>query len=174
MTAQRHHPPLKRHESLQPFSRDHFIGLKAANRLVDAAAGDPVARAAAISYFYDCWNAEIAEHFTQEEQLLIGLMLPPEIVQLRHEHHEIRTLAKAGGLKSASRPPSGPWCKELGQKLHDHIRWEERVLFGAIQNRATAGQLAALAESTAVIEKRRPGLRIRRGKQSPGGRSPNV
>ncbi|NNM86225.1 MAG: hemerythrin domain-containing protein [Phycisphaerales bacterium] len=169
MKAQ-YHPPLKRHESLQPFSRDHFIGLKAANRLVDAAADAPEARAAAAKYFYDCWNAEMAEHFTQEEQLLIALMLPPEIAQLRHEHHEIRTLAKTGGSESAGQPPSGPWCKALGQKLHDHIRWEERVLFGAIQRRATPEQLTTLAEATAEIEKHRPGLRIRRGRKSPGGR----
>ena len=167
MKAQ-HHPPLKRHESLQPFSRDHFIGLKAANRLVDAAAGAPEDRAATAKYFYDCWNAEIAEHFTQEEQLLIALMLPPEIAQLRREHDEIRSLAATGEL--AGRPPSGPWCKTLGQKLCDHMRWEERVLFGAIQGRATPAQLATLAEATVEIEKHRPGLRIRRGKKSPGGR----
>jgi hypothetical protein len=57
------HPPLLRHASLQPFSRDHFMGLKAANGLLQAA--DNAAIIAATTYFHQCWDAEIAAHFRE-------------------------------------------------------------------------------------------------------------
>ena len=155
------HPPLQRDESLQPFSRDHFMGLKAANELTKAAAAGDAARISAAAYFRRCWDAEIADHFREEEQLLIPLMVEPEIKQMLHEHGSIRNLVAAGLRRSADEPPPESWCAALGQELRDHIRWEERVLFGAIQDRATPGQLDAVGKATAEIEKRRPGLRIR-------------
>lgn len=155
------HPPLKRDESLQPFSRDHFMGLKAANGLIQTADSDPADRSAAAAYFHQCWDAEIADHFRQEEQLLIPLMLEPEILQMRTEHDSIRNLVATDQRRKSMDPPSAEWCTQLGRELHDHIRWEERVLFGAIQGRAAPAQLAALGMATAEIEKRRPGLRIR-------------
>ncbi len=77
------------------------------------------------------------------------------------EHGSIRNLVVTGRRRSADEPPPESWCATLGRELRDHIRWEERVLFGAIQNRATPLQLDQLAMATAEIEKRRPGLRIR-------------
>ena len=127
------HPPLKRHESLQPFSRDHFMGLKAANQLIKAADAGNAARIAAAAYFRQCWGAEIADHFREEEQLLIPLMLDSEIQQMRREHDSIRHLVATDQRRNAPKlPPSSQWCATLGRELHDHIRWEERVLFGAI------------------------------------------
>lgn len=157
---QPYHPPLKRDLSLQPFSRDHFMGLKAANGLIQTADAHHAARSAAVAYFHRCWDAEIADHFREEEQLLIPLMLDPEIAQMRAEHDSIRNLV-AEGRRTGTQTPAPQWCARLGRELYDHIRWEERVLFGAIQNRATPLQLDQLAMATAEIEKRRPGLRIR-------------
>lgn len=158
---QPYHPPLKRDLSLQPFSRDHFMGLKAANGLIQTADADHAARIAAAAYFHQCWDAEIADHFREEEQLLIPLMLESEILQMRREHDSIRNLVAEGRKPGAQTPPPAQWCATLGHELYDHIRWEERVLFGAIQDRATPLQLDQLAMATAEIEKRRPGLRIR-------------
>lgn len=155
------HPPLQRDESLQPFSRDHFMGLKAANELTKAAGGDDAGRISAAAYFRQCWDAEIADHFREEEQLLIPLMLEREIKQMLREHGSIRDLVATDLRRIADQPPAASWCAALGRELRDHIRWEERVLFGAIQDRATPGQLDAVGKATAEIEKRRPGLRIR-------------
>jgi iron-sulfur cluster repair protein YtfE (RIC family) len=159
------HPPLQRHHSLQPFSRDHFVGLRAANRLRLAAQAGDSARLAAATYLYECWDAEICDHFQQEENLLIPLMLPEETQRLRREHDTIRDLVATGRSRRSDAPPAVQWCAELGRHLHDHIRWEERVLFGSIQQRATPVQLAAVGRATAEIEKRRPGLRIRGPRQ---------
>ncbi len=155
------HPPLKRHESLQPFSRDHFVGLRVANRLIHVADDQPAATMEVIAYFIECWNAEIAAHFNEEEELLTSLMTPAEIAQMQREHTAIRQLAAQAKLWTATSPPPPSWCRDAGRTLHDHIRWEERTLFGAIQNRATPEELLAVAKATAEIEKSRPGLRKR-------------
>ena len=111
------HPPLKRDESLQPFSRDHFMGLKAANGLIQTADSDPADRSAAAAYFHQCWDAEIADHFRQEEQLLIPLMLEPEILQMRTEHDSIRNLVATDQRRKSMDPPSAEWCTQLGRKV---------------------------------------------------------
>ena len=43
------------------------------------------------------------------------------------------------------------WCEGGGRQLHDHVRWEERILFQAIQQRATAQQLEVVERVTAEI-----------------------
>ncbi|MCL5769729.1 MAG: hemerythrin domain-containing protein [Planctomycetes bacterium] len=153
------YPPLKRHVSLQPFSRDHFLGLTRARQLSQAAAAGASARIQAKKDMLAAWKAEIEAHFDEEERLLIPLMTPAWSARLGREHRAIRALVAAA-------QPDGPdmgatWCGELGRRLHDHIRWEERELFEAIQKSATSEQLAQLAAATAAMEKSRPGIRIR-------------
>ena len=47
------------------------------------------------------------------------------------------------------------WMRQAGQTLEDHIRWEERVLFEAIQAGASPKQLLELASQTGQIRARR-------------------
>ena len=154
------HPPLKRHESLQPFSRDHFVALRVARDLNAAASGDGDGAPHARDAFLTAWQGEISSHFSEEEQLLIPLMQSDEIARMMQEHHQLRRLASeempAGNDKDLK-----DWCAKVGQALHDHVRWEERVLFMAIQDRATPEQLQAVGLATAEIEARRPGCRRR-------------
>ncbi len=159
------YPPLKRHESLQPFSRDHFIALRLARDLSAAALGDEATALNARQGFLAAWRLEIEAHFDEEERWLSPLMRPEETERMRGEHSRLRRLAvqevvpeKEGELKN--------WCAVVGRELHDHVRWEERVLFGAIQQRATPEQLQAVGRATAEIESRRPGCR----KRGPGPR----
>jgi hypothetical protein len=50
--------------------------------------------------------------------------------------------------------------QRLGQLLHDHIRWEERVLFEAVQ-RDFPEVLASLLGDAGRMERERPGSRAR-------------
>ena len=151
------HPPLKRHPSLQPLSRDHYVGLVQADRLCKAAAADVDAslRRGALAEFLDAWRREIAEHFEDEERLFKDLMSEPEAAQLHEQHQALRTLAEQAHAQRRQVDPGADWCRILGEALRDHIRWEERELFPAIQARATPEQLEALARHTAPIEQRR-------------------
>ncbi len=151
------HPPLKRHPSLQPLSRDHYGGLVQADRLCKAAAADVEAsvRRGAVADFLDAWHREIAEHFEDEERLFRDLMNEPETAKLHEQHQALRTLAEQAHDHRRQVDPGADWCRTLGEALRDHIRWEERELFPAIQARATPEQLETLARHTAPIEQRR-------------------
>ncbi|MGC8559361.1 MAG: hemerythrin domain-containing protein [Phycisphaerae bacterium] len=154
------HPPLKRHESLQPFSRDHFVALRVARDLSSAASADGDSAHHARDAFLAAWREEISSHFDEEEKLLIPLMRAAEIERMMREHHQLRRLADEA-ISAGNGKELQAWCAEVGQALHDHVRWEERVLFMAIQDRATPEQLKAVGLATAEIEARRPGCRRR-------------
>lgn len=151
------HAPQKRDESLQPLSRDHYVGLVQAEHLRKS--GDPDVDAATrrqtLANFIDAWQREISEHFDDEERLLETLITQAEVEELHRQHHTLRTLAKQAGDEQAKDEPDPDWCRSLGETLRDHIRWEERELFPAIQARATPDQLELLAEHTGPIEQMR-------------------
>lgn len=151
------HAPQKRDESLQPLSRDHYVGLVHAERLRKAAdqADDDAGRRKALAEFLDAWRREIGEHFDDEERLLVGLMSEDESAELHQQHQALRTMAEQAHEHRAQVEPGVDFCHKLGEALRDHIRWEERELFPAIQQRATPDQLETLAQHTAPIEQRR-------------------
>jgi hypothetical protein len=152
------HPPLKRHEALQPLSREHFNALCRARDLINAA--DPAQRRDALGKFVRCWNAEIAEHFDDEERLLLPLTADCNLRQrLLAEHEELKRMAAAAQLVGPE--PDPDWVKRLGQLLHDHIRWEERDLFPAVEQGLSEADHAKLADATRRIEDKREGARRR-------------
>jgi hypothetical protein len=129
---------VKRHPALEPFSRDHNDGLILARGL-------QLAREGADKEFKRAWDVELRDHFAEEERLLGPLAESGMRDQMMSEH---RTIERLMGLL----PMSGP---ELGDALHDHIRWEERALFPAIEASATPEMLRSLAEETDRLEQRR-------------------
>lgn len=133
---------MKRHIVLQPFSRDHNVGLVVARRLIESPGPESV------SEFLSAWAAEMEDHFAEEERLLGPLASDDLRKKLFEDHREIREalpLAVAGELDVAM-------IRDLGQKLNDHIRWEERVLFPAVEGHA---KIESLAVDTEAMEQRR-------------------
>ncbi|MCW5942080.1 MAG: hypothetical protein KIS66_07595 [Fimbriimonadaceae bacterium] len=129
---------MKRHPALQPFSRDHNVGLVFARRLARGDdAGDEFAR---------LWADELDAHFREEEALLSPLLSEAIREKLLEDHQAIRRLAM--DLANAD-------LALLGRLLDAHIRWEERALFPTIEATATEAQLATLARQTAEVEARR-------------------
>jgi hemerythrin len=151
------HPPQKRDESLQPLSRDHYVGLVHAEHLRKSGSSDTDAatRRQVLGEFIEAWQRDIREHFDDEERLLETLMTQAEVDELHRQHHTLRTMAQQANEQYANAAPDPDWCCSLGETLRDHIRWEERTLFPAIQARATPDQLELLAEHTKPIEQRR-------------------
>ena len=129
---------MKRHHALEPFSRDHYSGLRLARDLLED-------RPNSIARVRQAWEIELQDHFAEEERCLAPLA-PPELAdRLRREHAEI-----AAGI---TRLPEGR--SDLGQALHDHIRWEEREFFPAVEAAATAEELDCLARESYRMEERR-------------------
>lgn len=137
---------MKRHPSLEPFSRDHNTGLILARQLGIAAAVAP-----AVAAFVAAWRDELKDHFDEEERLLGPLCRPEEQIRLKEEHDRIRALAALGEKEALDEAGS----RGLGQLLDEHIRWEERVLFPSIEAHASEEDLAALAAETDKLEQRR-------------------
>ncbi len=136
---------MKRHPALEPFSRDHNDGLILARGL-------QLSREGADEAFKHAWEVELQDHFAEEERLLGPLAESAFREQLIAEHLAIEDLM---GKLPDSR-------LELGNALHDHIRWEERVLFPAIEGAATPEMLVSLAMETDQLEVRRWKLDARR------------
>lgn len=155
-------PPLKRHATLRPLSREHMSGLIQARGLTRSADADRGVRGAAVASFVEVWRAEISDHFDDEERLLLPLTRDPALrARLISEHRALRELAlrcidDPGGV--AEDPPL---LRRIGSLLHDHIRWEERDYFETIQ-RDHPEALAALEHEAVRIEQQRPGARARR------------
>jgi hypothetical protein len=70
-------------------------------------------------------------------------------VRVLTDHVWIR--ARVAALREAA-APAVEEVRELGQRLDDHIRHEERVLFPAIEAALSADQLADLGRAVAAAE----------------------
>ncbi|MHB1157894.1 MAG: hemerythrin domain-containing protein [Phycisphaerales bacterium] len=147
--------PIVRHTALQPFSRDHYVGLVQASHLIKAADQDSATRRKVLAEFVDAWSHEIEPHFAEEERLLIALMRDEDGEQLFREHAAIRQIADEAWAYRRQVEVDPDWMRQSGQLLRDHIRWEERHLFVTIERDADAAQLRALGHSTAEIEQSR-------------------
>lgn len=150
------HAPIERHEALAPFSRDHYIGLVQAQRLKKAADAGDVARRKAVAEFMDAWDAQIDAHFADEERLLANLAEKGDGQRLLAEHRQLRELvAQARELRHQA-DPAADMVRQIGEKLEQHIRWEERELFVRLQDQLSQSQLATLEHQTRQIEQARP------------------
>ena len=151
--------PIVRHPSLHPFSRDHLEGLRQARLLRLAAPGDAAQRRAALAGLIAAWDAELADHFDEEERLLLPWCRNAELAQrLLDEHAAIRDLAARARREVVAPEPDCDLVARLGALLHDHIRWEEHVFFAEVERMAarSKGALHALKEAMDRIEASRP------------------
>jgi hemerythrin-like domain-containing protein len=153
------HPPLHRHPALQPLSREHYNGLRQARALAQSAEKGAQERVQAVQDFLQAWHTEIAAHFHDEERLLIPLLDESDRQRLLNEHALLRQFAEQCAAAGDDPPPA--LVGQFGILLRDHIRWEERQLFEAVQRTASQPQMAAIAQETQQIEAARPGSRRR-------------
>lgn len=150
------HRPLVRHESLRPLSRDHYQGLVQSQRLIGAGCGTLADPSTVIQDFLQVWEREISPHFDNEERLLGPLIeLPADRLRLYHEHTAIRAMVVSVRADLLRGTCDTELVKGLGRVLHDHIRWEERVLFETLQDSLSPEQLQILARETKAIERAR-------------------
>lgn len=166
------HMPIERDEALAPFSRDHYTGLVQAQHLKKAAETDAVARRKAIAEFLDAWDTEIAEHFADEERLLLELVSNADRRRLLDEHQRLTSMAKRARALRRQADPDAAVVREIGQSLDQHIRWEERELFFRLQEQLSKEQLAELGHQTELIERSRARDSCRRGGETKGDTTP--
>ena len=132
--------PIKRHQALQPLSRQHHFGLLFGWKVRKGFSKNipPERMMKFASWFY---KQEIKPHFNDEEKYLFPILEPGnELVERAlKEHRRIKRL-----FLDTDNPERS--LHRLEEELDAHIRFEERILFNEIQKVATAEQLAKIEE----------------------------
>jgi len=123
---------MKRSKFLQPLSRDHHAALVLAKACERAALSDNELQIyTACERAGNVFQADLAAHFQIEEVSLLPLLLgtDSEILASRAltEHKQLRGLI--GDIQLKNREALGAF----GKCLAEHVRFEERELFPAIE-----------------------------------------
>ena len=129
--------PIKRSEQLAPLSREHHDGLLFSWRIRQGLKKDADVKTVS-DYVNWIWDNHLMQHFRKEEEILVPLM--PEndefIKRMMEEHEEIEALIHINkNIADASN------LFIFAEKLNDHIRFEERILFPHCENILTEYQL---------------------------------
>ena len=146
---------MKRSAALAALSRDHHHALEAALRLRRAGAGD---LDAAVAHLQAFWHPRGRRHFEIEERLILPALPPTDVdwdeatTRVRDEHARIRAAVDALATGGGEAPLEA--AHGLGQLLHDHVRFEERQLFGLLEARLPEPDLARLGEAIERAEAR--------------------
>ena len=140
---------MKRTPALTPLSHDHHQALVVAQRLRRAQEFDGPARE-----FHHFWASQGRAHFAIEEEVLLPLWAALGNAELEHvervarEHLAIR--AAALDLEWAAADIDR--LHRLGELLAAHVRYEERVLFPAIEADLDSAAIERLAAAIAAAE----------------------
>jgi hemerythrin HHE cation binding domain-containing protein len=136
---------MRRDPALVTLSHDHHLALYVARTLKRATAETASdGRAAFVGY----WEEHGREHFRLEEEILLpayaqhGDPHHPLVARALCDHVHIRARADALAIDSTPDPAS---LRELGTRLADHVRLEERQLFPLIEAALPTARLAAVA-----------------------------
>jgi hypothetical protein len=155
---------MKRHEHLQPLSRQHHVALVLARTLREWHTAGPgpedqrrVARAV-----YRFWAEELRPHFRAEEEELLGRWDRPGTDELAtrvvQEHIGIHRVGQrlASALSEDDLTAAWDEARRLADCVHAHVRFEERQWLPALEAELGAQRLAeAQAAVDAFLE---PGL----------------
>jgi iron-sulfur cluster repair protein YtfE (RIC family) len=139
---------MKRDPALLSLSHDHHQALFAAQRLRRASR---LTADAARTAFIRFWESEGHDHFRQEEEILLPAFAAygdphhPLVARSLCDHVVIRRLA----ADVVAAPCEPALLHELGTRLAEHVRLEERELFPMIEDALpdyARGELARLLE----------------------------
>lgn len=132
--------PMKRHEALQPWSRQHHFGLLFSWKLRKGFTKN-IETERLQEYAKWFFKQEIKPHFSDEEKYLFPILEENnELVERAlKEHRRIKRL-----FNDTKNPKKS--LNRLEEELDAHIRFEERVLFNEIQKVATEIQLEKITE----------------------------
>lgn len=132
---------MKRDARLRRLSSEHHHALVLSRALIDrGGAWTPQDGAA----FLERFTAEIEPHFQIEERLLLPALrgtAPDLVARTESDHAWIRAALPAVQLGD------GHEARALGQRLADHVRFEERILFPAAELALTEEQLDELGRA---------------------------
>ena len=144
---------LERDRRLQGLSEEHQHGLALAQRARWAAAGERGLQPEEIwQEIMGAYDAELARHFEVEERILLPALIEAgeaELVErVLDDHKAMRSmLGEEGG-------DLGDRLRRFGERLHAHIRFEERELFPVCEKVLPDEVLDGVATATPKLPRR--------------------
>jgi hemerythrin HHE cation binding domain-containing protein len=142
---------MKRSAALAPLSRDHQHALAVALSLRRAT---PDSLDEAVRGFLAFFDGEGEAHFGVEEQHLLPALpaddpqWAPAVARIRDDHAAIRAATRE--LRSGAQLSA---AQKLGERLNDHVRFEERVAFAVLEERLDPDELGRLGSAVAAAER---------------------
>lgn len=153
---------MKRHPALADLSRDHHHALVQAKTLTKSP-DEATAKRNAEGYL-EHWNEDVAWHFFEEEQTILPLLqrhtditANEHVQRLIRDHAWIRDETET----IVNRLDEGAQLKDaliqLGERLRDHARFEDRELFPYLEETLTDEELHDLHERSRRFRRRHRG-----------------
>lgn len=131
---------MKRHKSLYPLSHDHHHALVQAKNLRLAASGSDRASLHQIAIqVIAFWESELQIHFRQEEEILLPVFSQytasdrPEMTETLKQHADIQHAVDRLSACIEQEIALTAESRILSELLSQHIRYEEQILFPAVQ-----------------------------------------
>ena len=139
---------MKRHKALHALSHDHHLGLIVARRLIKTGEGKfPVMETR--DGFLEFWKENLEPHFGTEETAFAPLLSISSLQggdvlwnRVQAEHEALRMSVTLLTGRGEDRLRILLW--EIGKALHDHIRFEEREFFPALEKELSEVELQVL------------------------------
>ena len=147
---------LHRVQALQPLSRQHHQGLMV-SLLLSKGLKKSLTTKPMRDFILQFWQDDLLKHFEVEEQELVPIAtryptLEPLITRMLLEHQQILLLVNR--INNEARVEQLETIKDFADKLEQHIRFEERELFEALQNNLSKEDLALLELAfQSIVEK---------------------
>jgi hypothetical protein len=134
--------PIKRHQAIISFSKDHHFGLLLAWKIRHGLTNNinPERISNYVIYFFD---QDLKKHFQEEEELLfIKLPAGNNLRQKAEADHQaiLHLLSRIESDKS-----NATLINQMANEIEEHIRFEERELFNYLQKNIPGKELEAIA-----------------------------
>lgn len=150
---------MERHDALKDLSRDHFAVLNRCQEVRHTLEGGhrafPVPKM--VERLLVFWDDVVQFHFEEEEEVLLAALEPhldldadEDVARMLDDHDWFRETfpklrdARDAGDEEAMRD----LLAEVGEALHDHARFEDRLLFDKVQGLLDEEELQALWEAS--------------------------
>ena len=130
--------PIKRHQALVSFSRDHHFGLLLVWKVKQglAKAVNPERISDYVLYFFE---QDLQQHFREEEQMLFPKLPAGNVLRIQAEKEHAMIYALINQLRNERN--NTELLLQFAEALKEHIRFEERELFASMQELFTDAEL---------------------------------
>ena len=131
---------MKRDKNIVPLSQDHHFGLLSGWKIKQGIKKN-ISYERIKNYINYHWDNSQSFHFDEEEKILFPYSDDELTQRALDEHKEIREL-----LKTLNEVEAFELLTLYADKVTEHIRFEERVLFPHLENILTEEQLAEVGK----------------------------